>query len=62
MHEQTHTPNYKTMNWPAYNEALKRRASLTTWFDQEMRSDGVPTDRLADGRPTAMPPFKPACR
>jgi len=22
-------PTYKTKNWPAYNEALKRRGSLT---------------------------------
>jgi hypothetical protein len=27
--EQTYTPAYKTRNWPAYNEALKRRGSLT---------------------------------
>ena len=24
---------YKTRNWPAYNEALKRRCLLTIWFD-----------------------------
>ena len=29
-------PTYKTRNWPAYNEALKRRGSLTVWFDAEM--------------------------
>ena len=23
--------SYKTTNWPAYNEALKRRGSLTIW-------------------------------
>jgi hypothetical protein len=35
--EQTHTPAYKTRNWPAYNEALKRvAASLTIWFDPAM--------------------------
>ena len=27
---------YKSRNWPAYNEALKRRGSLTIWFDPEM--------------------------
>ena len=27
------TLSYKTLNWPAYNEALKRRGSLTIWFD-----------------------------
>ena len=29
-------PAYKTKNWPAYNEALKQRGSLTIWFDPEM--------------------------
>jgi len=29
-------PNYKTKNWPAYNEALKQRGSLTIWFDPDM--------------------------
>jgi len=27
---------YKTTNWSAYNEALKRRGSLTIWFDPDM--------------------------
>ena len=27
---------YKTTNWSTYNEALKRRGSLTVWFDPEM--------------------------
>ena len=27
---------YKTTNWSAYNEALKRRGSLTIWFDPNM--------------------------
>ncbi|MEM9111911.1 MAG: IS5 family transposase [Planctomycetota bacterium] len=27
---------YKTTNWSAYNEALKRRGSLTVWFDPDM--------------------------
>jgi hypothetical protein len=30
------TPTYKTSKWPAYNEALKRRGSLTIWFDRAM--------------------------
>jgi hypothetical protein len=38
-------PTYKTRNWPAYNEALKRRGSLTIWFDPEMSWDAVPTGR-----------------
>jgi hypothetical protein len=27
---------YKTTNWSAYNEALRRRGSLTIWFDPDM--------------------------
>lgn len=38
-------PTYRTKNWPAYNEALKRRGSLTIWFDPEMSWDGAPTGR-----------------
>ncbi len=29
-------PTYKIKNWPAYNNALKRRGSLTIWFDPGM--------------------------
>ncbi|MDD8023425.1 MAG: transposase [Paracoccaceae bacterium] len=35
-------PTYKTGNWPAYNEALKRRGSLTFWFDPAMTLEAVP--------------------
>ena len=38
-------PTYKTTNWPSYNEALKRRGSLTIWFDPAMRWEGAPTGR-----------------
>lgn len=38
-------PSYKTRNWPAYNEALKRRGSLTIWFDPEMSWDATPTGK-----------------
>ncbi len=38
-------PTYKTRNWPAYNEALKRRLSLTIWFDAEMIWDAAPTGK-----------------
>lgn len=38
-------PAYKTRNWPAYNEALKRRGSLTIWFDPEMVWEATPTGR-----------------
>ncbi len=39
------TPTYRTRNWPAYNEALKRRGSLTIWFDPEMIWDAAPTGK-----------------
>ena len=38
-------PAYKTRNWPAYNEALKRRGSLTIWFDPEMNWEAAPTGK-----------------
>ncbi|MGR3435782.1 MAG: IS5/IS1182 family transposase, partial [Shimia sp.] len=27
---------YRTLNWPAYNAALRERGSLTVWFDRDM--------------------------
>ena len=45
LHEQTHTPAYKTRNWPIHIEALKRRGSLTVWFDPVMNWDAAPTGR-----------------
>ena len=36
---------YKTTNWPEYNDALKRRGSLTIWFDPEMCWDAAPTGK-----------------
>ena len=36
---------YKTTNWSAYNEALKRRGSLMIWFDPEMEWRPPPTGR-----------------
>ena len=39
------TPPYKTLNWPPYNEALKRRGSLTIWFDPEMSWAATPTGK-----------------
>ena len=27
---------YRTTNWSPYNDSLKRRGSLTVWFDPEM--------------------------
>ena len=39
------SPTYRTRNWPAYNESLKRRGSLRIWFDPEMSWDAAPTGR-----------------
>lgn len=44
-HEQTHAPTYKTRNWSVYNDALKRRGSLTIWFDPEMIWDAAPSGK-----------------
>ena len=38
-------PTYKTRNWPAYNEGLKRRGSLTIRFDREMSWQAAPTGK-----------------
>jgi hypothetical protein len=38
-------PTFKTRNWPSYNEALKRRGSLTIWFDPAMTWAAAPTGR-----------------
>ena len=38
-------PTYRTQNWPAYNEALKRRGSLTIWFDPAMIWEAAPTGK-----------------
>ena len=38
-------PTYKTKNWPAYNQALKRRGSLTIWFDPAMTWKAAPTGK-----------------
>ena len=39
------SPTYKTKNWPAYNTALKRRGSLTIWFDPAMTWSAMPTGK-----------------
>ena len=39
------TPTYKTLNWPEYNKALKRRGSLTIWFDPAMTWEAAPTGK-----------------
>ena len=35
-------PGYKTKNWPAHNDALKRRGSLIIWFDISMTRESAP--------------------
>jgi hypothetical protein len=44
-HEQTDTPACKTTNWPSYNDALKRRGSLTIWFDPVMTRAAAPVGK-----------------
>ena len=39
------SPVYRTWNWPACNEALKRRGALTVWFDPEMSWEAAPTGK-----------------
>ena len=38
-------PTYTTLNWPEYNRALKRRGSLTIWFDPDMAWAAKPTGK-----------------
>ena len=38
-------PAYKTRNWPDYNAALKRRGSLSIWFDPTMIWEAEPTGK-----------------
>jgi len=44
------SPTYKTTNWAAYNAALKRRGSLTIWFDPEMKWDAEPSGKRGRSR------------
>ena len=39
------TLSYKTLNWPEYNKALKRRGALTIWFDPDMAWSAKPTGK-----------------
>jgi len=39
------TLSYKTLNWPEYDKALKRRGSLTVWFDPDMTWAAKPTGK-----------------
>jgi hypothetical protein len=44
------SPTYKTMNWANYIAALKRRGSLTIWFDPEMNWDAEPSGKRGRSR------------
>lgn len=44
------SPTYKTTNWTAYNEALKRRGSLPIWFDPEMNWEAEPSGKRGRSR------------
>lgn len=37
--------SYETRNWPTYNGSLKRRGSLTVWFDPAMIWEAAPTGK-----------------
>lgn len=53
-------PTYKTTNWPAYNQALKQRGSLTVWFDPSMQWDALPSGRRGRQRAYSDPAIQ-AC-
>lgn len=48
-------PIYKTRNWLACNEALKRRCSLAIWSDPDMSWRPRRRPSAAVSRPTAIP-------
>lgn len=49
------TPADKTLNWPAHSKALRRRGSLTIWFDPGMAWVAKPT-----GKPGRQPVYSDA--
>lgn len=50
---------YKTRNWSEYNLSLKRRGSLSIWFDPEMAWEATSSGRWGLNKPTVMRPFRP---
>lgn len=44
-------PKYKVNNWPAYNDALRRRGDITIWFTEAAITDWRPAKTGARGRP-----------
>lgn len=45
LHKQTDTLALNTRNRRSYNQALKRRGSLTIWFGPAMALGAAPTDQ-----------------
>ena len=39
---------YRTANWSSYNAALKKRGSLTVWFDPSMLWEGLASRTAAE--------------
>jgi len=37
--------SYKNKNWSDYNQALKKRGSLSIWFDAEMTWEAQPSGK-----------------
>lgn len=50
------SPTYKNRNWPTYNKALKRRGSLTIWFDPAMTWEKPRRPESATASPTTAAP------
>lgn len=49
-HEQSDTATFRARNLRAYKEALKRRGSLTIWFDPVMTWEAAPTGKRGPPR------------
>jgi hypothetical protein len=43
--------HYKVTNWPEYNEALRQRGDIKTWFTEEALAAWRPAKTGAQGRP-----------
>ena len=48
-------PRYRTLNWSAYNAALRERGSLTVWFDPL-----TPWQATPSGKPGSQPVYSDA--
>jgi hypothetical protein len=54
------TPYLQDKGWQAYNEALKRRGSLTIWFDPEMIWEAAPNGKRGRQQTYGDAAIKPA--